>query len=821
MPPVIDESGRVTFTGSRQRAENSYAARAIFRWKPSVVSILVEPGMKVYDGSLYSVAPKDTDGGDNHYFSINAAGDVAFFGQQSNNGPYNLYVKGASLRTIARGNTAAPGGGLYQSMHTAVLADSGLVAFKAGIAADGSQHCYYLSSGSTTSRLLKPGDTLPGGGVLQDRYGVVGPIVNSVGQIAFHFGNGTENGVYLIHGLSFTKIQGGDVYGYSRRMINNAGDISFAGQEGNIFLYRDGVTTEIAGPGSIVVNGDPLYVTEIAPSLNNKGEVAFVATENGGDYKLGMYRWTEGEIFRIVQEGDTAPVTEDGIGGVFETFGRPVINDRGELTFMAMVNGAWHLYFWNGTLHKVVGPGAVLNGKVVEQVSIAEIGPHPSHRALNNQGQIPYMVTFSDYSEGVFLYTPAPVAPVFEGPMVADAVIGRAFSFKLFADRQPTSYVVTGLPAGLKVNAATGVISGAPKQTGTFQLQVTATNEGGSDTTTLDLTIADLSAYKGIYAGSVQGAPNTNDKAGWASFTLSATGTGTLALQFGGQKFSVKLLFDSEGRFTATLPKTMLVLKLAIDKVNGTDQITGTVEAGGPPIITMALDRKQTTYTTKNPIPRAGYYTVSLPPDPNHLEASFPQGAGYIGLTVSPTGAVRLAGALADGSKVSLGLALSKASEFSFYLPLYKYAGSFTGRATVLAAGPNPVNGTVSWFRPGVAAEIGLVSSLYLPPTKANPAALNLPDGEGAFAVTGGDVLTTPANKELTIDNTSNKVKIVGAEKFTMTIAAKTGLFSGTFYDTAGKARKFYGILLQDQNLGRGYFKGLNQFGHVAFDPAP
>ena len=71
-----------------------------------------------------------------------------------------------------------------------------------------------------------------------------------------------------------------------------------------------------------------------------------------------------------------------------------------------------------------------------------------------------------------------------------------------------------------------------------------------------------------------------------------------------------------------------------------------------------------------------------------------------------------------------------------------------------------------------------------------------------------------PPAKSLTID-AQNKIKIVGNEKFTMTLAPATGLFTGTFYDADNKLRTFNGAVLQKQNSGAGLFKGNGQTGSV------
>src|SRR4029077_5909491 len=64
---------------------------------------------------------------------------------------------------------------------------------------------------------------------------------------------------------------------------------------------------------------------------------------------------------------------------------------------------------------------------------------------------------------GTVTVTPGlPVAPVITSAGTASGTVGTAFSYQIVATNSPTSFNATGLPAGLTVNAGTGLISGTP-----------------------------------------------------------------------------------------------------------------------------------------------------------------------------------------------------------------------------------------------------------------------------------------------------------------------------------------------------------------------
>jgi T5SS/PEP-CTERM-associated repeat protein len=85
-----------------------------------------------------------------------------------------------------------------------------------------------------------------------------------------------------------------------------------------------------------------------------------------------------------------------------------------------------------------------------------------------------------------------PGLPVQTSVTRASAARGQAFSFRIAATNQPTTYTATGLPAGLTIDRATGAISGMPKEAGRFPVVLGFASNTGIGEGMLDLGIDGL-----------------------------------------------------------------------------------------------------------------------------------------------------------------------------------------------------------------------------------------------------------------------------------------------------------------------------------------
>ncbi len=96
-------------------------------------------------------------------------------------------------------------------------------------------------------------------------------------------------------------------------------------------------------------------------------------------------------------------------------------------------------------------------------------------------------VNGTDSAALVLIVLPSP--PVITSALAASVDNGSTFRYQITATNNPTGYNATGLPSGLSVNTATGLISGAPTQTGVFNVNVSASNPVGTASVTLSITV--------------------------------------------------------------------------------------------------------------------------------------------------------------------------------------------------------------------------------------------------------------------------------------------------------------------------------------------
>jgi len=109
--------------------------------------------------------------------------------------------------------------------------------------------------------------------------------------------------------------------------------------------------------------------------------------------------------------------------------------------------------------------------------------PADAVQSLNNTGP-----TIEAIADGVIV-----PPPVISSPVTASGKVNQYFEYQITATNGPTSFGAAGLPLGLSVNSQSGLISGTPRQAGTYPIDLSATNSGGTGVKVLTLTIDEAS----------------------------------------------------------------------------------------------------------------------------------------------------------------------------------------------------------------------------------------------------------------------------------------------------------------------------------------
>nr|MBA4150764.1 VCBS repeat-containing protein [Verrucomicrobiota bacterium] len=358
--------------------------------------------------------------------------------------------------------------------------------------------------------------------------------------------------------------------------------------------------------------------------------------------------------------------------------------------------------------------------------------------------------------------------------------------------------------------------------------------------------------YNGLFSDTNNGI--AHHSAGFVTIKVSSkmSYSGKLLLDGNALGFSGK--FNSDGTASVTtkarvkkFDKPELTLNLLLDIATSSDLIEGTIAEGSTWTAQMSADRR---VWTLNPGEEAtaftNRYTMLL--DGFSNKADGPIGTGYGVLSVDKLGRIRASGAMGDSMLLKQSTILSKEGYWPFFSPGYKVARLNASGKTIIetkgfalgwlnfetnALGNMAPEGNLHWIKTGwtnAAYTVGFTNdnvavqgSRWLAPVRfASSAAVDMTDAVVDFAYGDLGVNLFSANFLMRTNTTlvvSNGV--VNPNLTKIGLSPKTGFFKGTFLHPVDPVTtRYFGVLLQDYNLGRGHFMGPTESGTVELNSA-
>lgn len=407
-----------------------------------------------------------------------------------------------------------------------------------------------------------------------------------------------------------------------------------------------------------------------------------------------------------------------------------------------------------------------------------------------------------------------------DGDFLPEAIVGGSYEYAVTtqdATRQAAmSYSAAGLPPGLKIDSATGVIRGKPTSYKTlpYEVTLTAANKSGKDAVKVKLQVLPITeGLAGDYVALVQRSTSLNsDMGGRLDIKVTATGTFSGKLIHGGATHALKGVLDivhpdaeeslppsARLRIVRSGKPAPRPLDLYFEVDTTESRLTaGTLTDG---IETVSFVGWKQTWDAKNNKADvfAGYHTFAV--DMPDAIPNVPQGYGFGSITVSPAGVATWTGKSADGEKLTCSAFISQTGEVLFYQPLYKTkpGGALLGvlqlRLGTLPAdsADNLLDGILSWNRPptitknarvykdgfGV-VEVPVFGGRYLP----KPLVLDVAASSDIALAFGQAGLAPSRNPDAEFDvGVKNKITLNGSSASGTSLKADPakGGFSGKF----------------------------------------
>lgn len=388
--------------------------------------------------------------------------------------------------------------------------------------------------------------------------------------------------------------------------------------------------------------------------------------------------------------------------------------------------------------------------------------------------------------------------------------IGQPIDFSLLASGDPTSWTVTGLPAGLFFDPRTQSLIGSTRKLGRVWISFSATNAAGtSNVTRIPFTFeTPFPIAVGSYQSVLPPHPLNEEMGGRLTLQINRLGivSGRAELGMRTYPFRGELAWDGTGTIlldpAAGLPLN-LTLAVGMDETEA-GTLSGNITQGAENLPLTGF--RNPWHPRSNPASAwsAKYHSGWFADDTN---PDAPAGTGFARLTVSTNGRAASAGRLANHQSMTSSGFLSPDGEWQFFARQGRL-GCVSGTLPIdPTLDGKPFLGTVRWTvvtssrTDGFQTDLLVRGSQYVRPAR-NTMLWDLPDSPEN--TTFYRSTTPPAS--LSLDSKNRFVPPLPPPLHSLVLQIPAGTWRGAFLDDTGRKTSFQGqILTLPWNMAVGY----------------